>query len=153
MPEQQTEESSLISFHNWSLNSGSNASADKCFTKPIQNVSFHSIKFSSKCTYIWIGDSECKMDNLACAVQTQYSNDPIGIDLLSINSELSTYNQLSKDLSAKLAKKLKKQVIVSFNVSITLLENEVIFEDRQDSLLQLIEKCLFEEIKKNPQNF
>jgi hypothetical protein len=152
-----TQESSVL-FHFWTLKQENDVQNDK-----IPNISFHSIKYSDKCLYLWIGDYNERMANLSCAIRTPFERDPVGIEIILANEELNNNtNNLGKDLSIKLAKKLNKQVFVSFNVSNDLLEHmplqnlqmeESMNENSDFSLFQRVERCLFKEIKLNPNKF
>lgn len=133
-------------FHEWSLIEKPTPKSDS-----LPNILFHSIKLSDKCLYIWIGDFNSKLENLACSMQTPYEREPIGIEIIQPNTDDPNNNSLSRDLSIKLAKKLNKQVLVSFNISQCLLEQSI--PNEEATLMQLIEKRLFQEIKQNSDNF
>ena len=159
----------MIEFHSWSLND------ENSKEKTLPNIHFHAIKYSDKSVYLWIGDSSSKLENMSCSLKTPYESEPIGIDLvLASNPEQNDKNDLSKDLSIKLAKRLNKQTIVSFNVAANLLDQfsldsqpidasflgsaslGVDWKEENSSLvtlMQLIEKRLYKEIKSNPDKF
>lgn len=139
-------------FHQWTLSPNSKTS-DK-FTTPIKSIYFHSIKYDGNCLYLWIGDSNCKLENLSCAMQTNYSSNPLSTELIQVNSEQTTGSNPSSDLATKLSKRLNKQVFVSLNVPLESAEFNQ-FNDLEGSLSaqQLVERRLFEEIKANPDKF
>ena len=112
-------------------------------------ISFHSIKYDNNCLYVWIGDSNCKMENLSTSIKTNYSSDPLSTEILQINSPEQVVTNPSSDLAIKLAKKLNKQVFVSLNVPFDADE----FDENDVSIQQMLEKCLFEEIKSRPEMF
>jgi hypothetical protein len=112
-------------------------------------ISFHSIKYDNNCLYVWIGDSNCKMENLSTSIKTNYSSDPLSTEILQINSPEQVVTNPSSDLAIKLAKKLNKQVFVSLNVPFDAVE----FDENDLSIQQMLEKCLFEEIKSRPEMF
>lgn len=136
----------FISFHEWTLRT----------TK--LNVDFHVIKYSDKSVYVWVGETsptqQC-MDTLACCMQTHVQRDPIAIDILQASQTDADglFTNMSRDLSVKLTKKLNKQVLVSFNVKHDLLEPIELNDTQEISLLQVIEKSLFDEIKSKPDKF
>lgn len=143
---------SLINFHSWSLKNKTKTDLEM---KSLPNIIFHCIRYSDKCLYIWVGDSETKMESLSCAVKTPYEKDPTAIDLMLGSDDQNNNSQnLSKELSIKISKKLNKQVFVSFNISNSLLEqtyNQA--NEPEDNLRNIIEKRIFVEIKNLPQNF
>lgn len=148
----------LMSFHSWSLQSIDDVKTKK--ERELPQVDFHVIKYTDKCLYLWIGDSSASMDNLACAMETPLERDPIGIEIMQpVNVEQQgVYAGLGKDLASKLSKRLKKQVMVSFNVNQNLLEQTTMSmsEDSLEpdaNLLLLIERSLFAEIKSKPECF
>ena len=112
-------------------------------------ISFHSVKYDNNCLYVWIGDSNCKMENLSSSIKTNYSSDPLSTEILQINSPEQVVTNPSSDLAIKLAKKLNKQVFVSLNVPFDAVE----FDENDLSIQQMLEKCLFEEIKSRPEMF
>jgi hypothetical protein len=112
-------------------------------------INFHSIKYDDNCLYVWIGDSNCKMENLSGSIKTNYSSDPLSTEILQINSPEQVVTNPSSDLAIKLAKKLNKQVFVSLNVPFDAVE----FDENDLSIQQILEKCLFEEIKSRPEMF
>lgn len=160
-------ESSLISFHEWSLNNNNTESkvSNLSNSSSIPDIYFHAIKYTDKSLFVWIGDADRKMDTLSCAMQTTVERDPIGTEILQSQKieQEGLFSNLSKDLAIRLAKKLKKQVFVSFNVGHNLLEpiasptsnnqsDQLDFEP-ESTLLKLIETALFQEIKFKPENF
>ena len=161
------DEGSQVLFHSWSLNDNAQ---DLVKGSPLPNVNFHSIKYSDKSLYIWIGDSGCKLENMSCSMKTPYEKEPLGIDLLlATTEEQNDKSDISKDLSIKLAKRLNKQIVVSFNVAAKLLDQFSLQSQPIDfvaqsptkcdlnnnnfTLMQLIEKRLYGEIKANPEKF
>lgn len=177
----------FVTFHEWSLSNvlknngdGQKESGVVYDEKNIPNVSYHSLKCSDKCLYVWIGDNGNRLENLSCSMQTPYEKEPLGVEIIQSNKQEqqnSIFGNLSRDLAIKLAKKLNKQVFVSFNVSINLLElvppsvepittleesyhlngsHDLIDSpgaSPAQSLLTLIEKSLFKEIKSHPDKF
>ncbi|RNA25418.1 Proteasome assembly chaperone 4 [Brachionus plicatilis] len=143
---------SQINFYSWSLKNKTKADSE---TLQLPNINFHCIRYSDKCLYLWVGDSEAKMESLSCAIKTQYEKDPTAIDIMLINEDQNNNSQnLSKELSIRISKKLNKQVFVSFNVSNSLLEQTYYQTDEpQDNLRSIIEKGIFSEIKNRPENF
>lgn len=158
----------LISFHNWSLNQ-SNTNNKR---SNIPEINFHVIKYSDKCLYVWVGDANKKMENLSCSMQSPLDRDPLGVEIMQSHKfeQNNLFSNLSKDLAIKLAKKLNKQIFVSFNVGanlleqiparvepITTLEESYMLMQRDSesssSLMQMIEKALFQEIKSCPEKF
>jgi hypothetical protein len=147
-------ESNLI-FHTWSLQP--NQSENNKFNSNLHPmISYHSIKYSDKTLYIWIGDGESKLQNLTCSMKTPFDDEPSSCDLLMVNNQDSDYVNLSNDLAGKLAKRLNKQVLVGFNVKldpqqlIPELNNN---HSTNNNLLFLIEKRIIDEIKQYPQYF
>jgi hypothetical protein len=168
---------SNISFHAWSLNENVKNQTEQQQPTDLSNtaaqmpnINFHSIKFSDKSVYIWIGDSHTKLENLSCSMKTPYEREPLGIDILLANTEeQNDKSDLSKSLSIRLAQKLKKQVLISFNVAASLLDqfsmqlepvDSILRNPLNDfnnncnaSLLEIIERRLYKEIKANPDKF
>jgi hypothetical protein len=153
-----------MKFHQWTLyssnnkNNNNNNNSQHHHKSSLPNVYFHSISYDSNSLYIWIGDSEAKLDNMACSMQTPYSNQPLSTDILlskENNNEQLECATISSDLANKLSKKFAKQAIVSFNVNSNLLNaaNKNNNNEHQSSMLNLITKCLFDEIKLNPSYF
>ena len=145
---------SSLTYHSWSLKQSETGQKG---LNPI--INFHSIKFSDKCLYIWIGDGDNNLRNLSCAMKTPFDSEPTSTDLLMVNKEDSEYVNLSNDLAKKLAKRLNKQVLCGFNAKLDSLQmapssfgidtnNEN--ENKFTSLLFLIEKSIIDEIKQNP---
>ena len=134
-------------FHEWSFKP-----MDKNQNMSLGNpINFHSIRYENNSLYIWIGDSSCKMENLSCSLKTKYSNDPLSTEILQVNCTEQVATNPSTDLAIKLAKKLNKQVFVSLNVPFAAVE---FGEDESSlSIQQMVEKCLFEEIKAKPEMF
>jgi hypothetical protein len=113
----------------------------------IQNetILFHIINYSSNFLYLWISNNS-RIDNLACATNTPYQTTPLGTEIINVayvdnNLEQTQY---ACELAKKLAKRLNKQVFVSYNVAHT---------DLNFHLNPLIEKHLIEKIKINPNLF
>jgi hypothetical protein len=115
---------------------------------------------------VWIGDASGKLENMSCALKTPYERDPLGVDiLLASTAEQNDKSDVSRDLSIKLAKRLNKQVIVSFNVASSLLDQFALQSRPVDfdsvssdinnnmTLMQLIERRLFSEMKNNADKF
>lgn len=147
------ESESKLTFHTWSLQPNQ---SDKFSSNLHPTISYHSIKYSDKTLYIWIGDGESKIENLSCSMKTPFDDEPSTCDLLMVNNQDSDYINLSNDLAGKLAKRLKKQVLVGFNVKIDpqqLVPELNNNNSTHNNLLFLIEKRIIEEIKKNPQYF
>jgi hypothetical protein len=163
----------FMEFHDWSL-----ANTESSENARLPNINYHVLKLSGNCLYIWIGDSEDKMENLSCSMQTLFEKDPLGIEIMMSSKQEqqnSLFGNMSRDLATKLAKKLNKQVFVSFNVDTNLHEQLTARDEpistleesyqmngssyvnshstSQPSLLELIEKSLFHEIKSNPDKF
>lgn len=150
---------SMISFHSWSLAKSSDEQRGTTLqSTTMPEINFHTIKYSDKSLYVWIGDSSSKMQNLACSMQSPLERDPIGVEIMQSASLVDGGGDgnLSKDMAVKLSKRLRKQVLVSFNVSPNLLELLLVEGNQSDevtSLLHLIEKSLFAEIKSKPELF
>ncbi|CAF1136642.1 unnamed protein product [Brachionus calyciflorus] len=145
-------ETSSINFHYWSLKTDEELKQSS--DEKLPNINFHVLKYSDKCLYVWIGDFNNKIENLSCAIKTPYEKDPTGVEIMLANEELNNNtNSLGKDLSIKLSRKLNKQVFVSFNVACDLLEKMIDNTGDGLSLMQLIEKRLFTEIKQHPELF
>ena len=134
-------------FHEWSLKPKDNN--ENKHAAPA--IFFHSIKYDNNCLYVWIGDSNCKQENLSCAMQTNYSSSPLATEILQINCAEQVTTNPSSDLATKLAKKLNKQVFVSLNVPFDSVEFDE--NDNNVSVQQAMERCLFEEIKSHPDMF
>lgn len=143
---------SNISFYSWLLK---NQAKDDLEKQRLPNISFHCIRYADKCLYLWIGDSETKMECLTCAIKTPYEKDPLAIDIMLNNDDQNNITEnLSKDLSVKISKKLNKQVFISFNVSNNLLEQNCNPTNEPEATLKnIIEKRIFLEIKNHPENF
>lgn len=164
MSSEAFELNSLISFHNWSLKSNENKEYRPAAASDVPEINFHVIKYSDKSLYVWIGDSNGHMDNLACSMQSTLERDPIGIEIMQphLVESRGVYANLGKDISVKLSKRLRKQVFVSFNVSQNLLEladtrptNSSLLESNEPevNLMNIIEKSLYGEIKSKPEFF
>lgn len=132
-------------FHEWSFKQKDKN--ENMTLNPL--INFHSIKYDNNCLYVWIGTSSCKMENLSSSIKTNYSNDPLSTEILQINTPEQVVTNPSSDLAIKLAKKLNKQVFVSLNVPFDPVE----YDENDLSTQQLLEKCLFEEIKSRPEMF
>jgi hypothetical protein len=162
---------SSVDFHSWSLDDYKNESNDSMQRNrntSLPNISFHAIKYSDKSLYVWIGDASSKLENVSCSLKTPYEREPLGIDiLLASTDEQNDKSDTSKDLSIKLARRLGKQVLVSFNVANSLLDQFDLQSQPVDHsmlanhvdlnnnmrLMQLIERRLFSEIKSHPEKF
>ena len=131
----------LITFNEWSL------PATTTDVSPIlAKIRFQTVKYSNNCLYVWIGDSNCKLENISCAMKTSYSEQPLNTNLL-LSSDHSA--QISSDLALKLAKKLNKQVFVSVNIAFSAIYDS----ESQDLFIKTIQTALFNEIKQNPDKF
>lgn len=87
--------------------------------------------------FIYINDKDrLQFCDLSFAMINRYENSPTGTTLLGNSSE-----DISKNVTCRLSKKIKKAVYLSCNVE----------PDRL--LIPLIEKRLYEEIKTNPDKF
>jgi len=149
---------SFINYHEWSFNPSDENNNNKNEPSSILNegihspiyplIQFHTIQFSSKCVYIWIGENQAKMDNISCSMKTPYQQEPVSIELLAYMNPEDEDN-LSTSLACKLAKKLNKQVFVSFNIPAELQKASL----NETNLILIIEKHLFQQVKKNPQYF
>ena len=146
----------MLTFHKWSLHKSHSFEANTNNNpNTIPNIYFHTIKFSTNSLYVWIGDSEQKLENVSCSMQTPFSATPLATDILLAKENDVDSSSLSSDLGAKLAKKLNKQVILSFNVNKSLLKtvDKLADNDYDSFMLNLINRCLFDEIKMNPNFF
>ena len=149
---------SLLNYHEWSFNPSDENNNNRNEQSSILNegshspifplIQFHTIQFSSKCVYIWIGDNQAKMDNVSCSMKTSYQQEPVSIELLAYMNPEEEEN-LSTSLACKLSKKLNKQVFVSFNIPPELQKASF----NETNLILMIEKHLFQQLKKNPQYF
>ena len=138
-------------FNEW-LHDFSEASQESFLlgTPRLSKVYFHTMKFSDRSVYIWIGNEALKFENMTCAMQTPYAKEPLTTRIFSANStDFETSNETCSDLACKLAKRLQKQVYVSMNVSFGSIADA----DSQNSCVKLIEMALFREIKVNPEKF
>jgi hypothetical protein len=163
---------SNVEYHSWALNDDNKSENKDSFgnrdAASLPNINFHAIKYSDKSLYVWIGDASSKLENMSCSLKTPYERQPLGIDiLLASTEEQNDKSDTSKDLSIKLAKRLNKQVLVSFNVANNLLDQFALQSQPVDysmlgnsadinnnmTLMQLIERRLFSEIKAHPEKF
>ncbi len=146
----QTDCESLSTFNEWSVNSSEledEQFSSKCSLNLLK-IYFHTIKYSSGCIYLYIGDSDSKLENLSCSMKTPYVHEPLSTSIFS-SSKQDASSTSTNDLACKLAKRLKKQVFVSLNVSFSQTQDG----DIQNDFLKLIEIALFKEIKMNPHKF
>lgn len=96
---------SITCYHSWSLQDRSSS-----LGKQLPVINFHSIKFSHKSLYVWIGDAGGKIENMACSMKTPYEKEPLGVDImLATTEEQNDKSDLSRDLAIKLAKRKDKQ--------------------------------------------
>lgn len=104
-----------------------------------ENISFQLIRYSEKCCFLWIGNA-AQFDTLACAMCTPYEKAPLTTDILNSNKANEDLIEKCNELSRKLASKLNKQVVVSFNVQPADMSTWA-------RINNLIEKHLFDKIK------
>jgi hypothetical protein len=149
---------SFLNYHEWSFNPSDENNNNKNEPDSILNenkhypihplIQFHTIQFSNKSVYIWIGDNQAKLDNISCSMKTPYQQEPVSIELLAYMNPEEEEN-FSTSLACKLSKKLNKQVFVSFNIAPELQKTSF----NETNLILLIEKHLFQQLKKYPQYF
>jgi len=141
---------SLSTLNEWSVNFA-DINPDKNFIAPsnLSKVYFHTIKYSGGCLYLWIGDQSAKLESLSCSMKTPFLPEPLTTALLSSRTQSECCVDATNDLACKLAKRLKKQVLLSLSVSFSVINNA----DVQDTCLKLIEMALFKEIALNPHKF
>lgn len=131
----------LVAFNEWSMKTD-----PKVTTPVLSKLYFQTIKYGNNSLYLWIGDTNTKLENISCAMKTPYAEQPVNTQLLFANNESSL---MSNDLAVKLAKRLNKQVFVSVNCAFASIYDA----DSQELFLKTVELALSKEIKTYPNKF
>ena len=126
-PTSNANDQDLITFNEWSL-----PATTTDISPVLVKIRFQTVKYSDNSLFVWIGDSNCKLENISCAMKTAYSEQPLSTALL-LNSDDSA--QISSDLALKLAKKLNKQVFASVNIAFSAIYDT----DSQDLFIKTIQ--------------
>lgn len=66
--EKDSNEQALVTFNEWSL-PVSTLTAD--IPSRLSTVRFQTIKYSNNSLYVWIGDSNSKLENISCAMKVR----------------------------------------------------------------------------------
>lgn len=98
---------------------------------------FFQVTNLGKSIYIWVGNGDGAMNDLALAAITPYDKKGMPTTTKIIGS---TSDNLSESFAAKLTKKLGKPVYVSFNVDLGAMYNTIL-TDIQDRLYEEIAMC------------